>query len=95
MVVLVGAIDRRSGQYHTGYLDDGDLESIRGREVVGDTCGSYFARDGSPVRLEMNDRTIAIGFEEMQAIPNRVGVSGGPGKALANIGAVRVGCSTF
>ena len=27
----------------------------------------------------------------MRAIPNRVGVSGGPGKALANIGAVRAG----
>ncbi len=27
----------------------------------------------------------------VRAIPNRVGVSGGPGKALANIGAVRAG----
>jgi DNA-binding transcriptional regulator LsrR (DeoR family) len=39
----------------------------------------------------MNARTIAIGFEELRAIPNRVGVSGGPDKALANIGAVRAG----
>jgi deoxyribonucleoside regulator len=91
MVVSVGTIDRRSGQYRTGYLDDGDLESIRTRGAVGDICGSYFSRDGSQVRLEMTGRTIAIGFEEMRAIPNRVGVSGGPGKALANIGAVRAG----
>ena len=91
MVVSVGTIDRRSGQYRTGYLDDGDLQSIRARGAVGDICGSYFARDGSPVWLEMNGRTIAIGFEEMRAIPNRVGISGGPGKALANIGAVRAG----
>lgn len=91
MVVSVGTIDRRSGQYRTGYLDDEDLDGIRDRGAVGDICGSYFARDGSPVRLEMNRRTIAIGFEEMRAIPNRVGVSGGPGKALANIGAVRAG----
>lgn len=91
MVVSVGTIDRRSGQYRTGYLDDGDLEAIRARGAVGDICGSYFSRDGSPVPLEMNERTIAIGFEEMRAIPNRIGVSGGPGKALANIGAVRAG----
>ena len=91
MVVSVGTIDRRSGQYRTGYLDDDDLESIRARGAVGDICGSYFSRDGSPVRLEMTDRTIAIRFEEMRAIPNRVGVSGGPGKALANVGAVRAG----
>lgn len=91
MVVSVGTIDRGSGQYRTGYLDDGDLEGIRAKGAVGDICGSYFSRDGSPVRLEMNRRTIAIGFEEMRAIPNRVGVSGGPGKAAANIGAVRAG----
>jgi deoxyribonucleoside regulator len=91
MVVSVGTIDRNSGQYRTGYLDDEDLDNIRARGAVGDICGSYFARDGSPVELEMNQRTIAIGFEEMKNIPNRVGVSGGPNKALPNIGAVRAG----
>ena len=58
---------------------------------MGTSAASTFARDGSPVRLEINDRTIAIGFEGMRVIPNRVGVSGGPGKALTNIGAVRAG----
>ena len=91
MVVSVGVINENSGQYRTGYLDDDDLEYIRGEGAVGDICGSYFARDGSPVRLEMSERTIAIEFEEMKAIPNRVGVSGGPNKALPNIGAVRAG----
>ena len=91
MVVSVGVISRNSGQYRTGYLDDEDLEYIREQGAVGDICGSYFARDGSPVRLEMNERTIAIEFEEMKAIPNRIGVSGGPNKALPNVGAVRAG----
>ena len=91
MVVSVGTIDRRSGQYRTGYLDDGDLGRIRDAGAVGDICGSYFSREGEPVELEMNRRTIAIGFEEMRAIPNKVGVSGGPSKAVPNIGAVRAG----
>jgi deoxyribonucleoside regulator len=91
MVVSVGTIDRNSGQYRTGYLNDEDLASIRARGAVGDVCGSYFSRDGSRVELEMNERTIAIGFEEMKNIPNRIGVSGGPNKALPNIGAVRAG----
>ncbi len=91
MVVSVGVINQTSGQYRTGYLDDEDLEYIRNQGAVGDICGSYFARDGSRVPLEMNGRTIAIEFEEMKAIPNRVGVSGGPNKALPNIGAVRAG----
>jgi deoxyribonucleoside regulator len=91
MVVSVGVINETSGQYRTGYLDAADLEYIRSQGAVGDICGSYFAYDGSPVHLNMTGRTIAIGFEEMKAIPNRIGVSGGPHKALPNIGAVRAG----
>lgn len=91
LMVSVGSIDESSGQYRTGYLDGDDLEHIRGRGAAGEICGAYFARDGSPVRLEMNERTIAAGFEELKAIPRRIGVSGGPRKALPNIGAARAG----
>lgn len=91
MLVSVGVISQNSGQYKTGYLSDEDLDYIQAQGAVGDICGSYFAQDGSPVRLEMNERTIAIEFDEMKTIPNRIGVSGGPGKALPNIGAVRAG----
>lgn len=91
MVVSVGAISRMSGQYRTGYLTEEDLEYIRQRGAVGDICGSYFSHDGFAVRLEMDERTIAIGFEAMKAIPDRIAVSGGPHKVLPNIGAVRAG----
>jgi DNA-binding transcriptional regulator LsrR (DeoR family) len=91
MVVSVGAIDHNSGQYRTGYLDDADLDYIREQGAIGEVCGSYFAYDGSPVRLRMNERTIAIGAEDMKGIPNRIGVSGGPHKVRPNIGAARSG----
>ncbi len=91
MVVSVGAIDRTSGQYRTGYLDDADLDYIRGQGAVGDICGSYFSYDGSSVRLRMNERTIAIGFQDIKGIPNRIGVSGGRHKVRPNIGAARAG----
>ena len=91
MVVSVGAIDRSSGQYRTGYLDDADLAYIREQGAVGDVCGSYFSYEGSPVRLRMNERTIAVSFEDMKGIPNRIGVSGGMHKVRPNIGAVRAG----
>ena len=94
MVVSVGTIDRRSGQYRTGYLDDGDLESIRARGAVGDICGSYFSRDGSPVRLEMNGRTIAIGFEEMRASPTASASAAGPARRWRTSGPCGPGCST-
>jgi DNA-binding transcriptional regulator LsrR (DeoR family) len=91
MVVSVGAIDHNSGQYCTGYLDDADLDYIRKQGAIGEVCGSYFAYDGSPVRLRMNERTIAIGAEDMKGILNRIGVSGGAHKVRPNIGAARSG----
>ena len=39
----------------------------------------------------MNERTIAIGAEDMKGIPNRIGVSGGLHKVRPNIGAARSG----
>ena len=56
---------------------------------MGDICGTYFARDGSLVPLEMNERSIAIGAEALKRVPTCIGVSSGPAKPLANIGAAR------
>jgi deoxyribonucleoside regulator len=91
MVVAVGPINRDHGQYLTGYLNDADLDYIRGNGAVGDVCGSYFSRDGSLIPLEMNERTVAVGFEDMRRISHRIGVSWGADRPLANIGAVRSG----
>lgn len=90
-IVGVGTIDRNSGQYRAGYLDDGDLETIAGRGAIGEICGSYFSRDGSRVALEMNGRTVGLDFEGLKKAPTRVAMGWGVRKALANIGAARSG----
>ena len=90
-IVGVGTIDRNSGQYRAGYLDDEDLGYIGGRGAIGEICGSYYSRDGSRVPLEMEGRTIGLGFEEMKRAPTRVAMGWGASKALANIGAARSG----
>lgn len=89
IVSSVGTPGREHGQYLTGYLNEEDLEYIREQGGEGDICGSYFAYDGSLVPLEMNERSIAITSEEITHVPNRVGVSSGPEKPRANIGAAR------
>ena len=89
IVSSVGTPGREHGQYLTGYLSDDDLEYIREQGAVGDICGAYFASDGSPVPLEMNERSIALGADRLADVPNRVGVSSGPEKPVANIGAAR------
>ncbi len=87
IVSSVGTPGREHGQYLTGYLDDADLDYIRAQGAVGDICGTYYARDGSLIPLEMNERSIAIGSEGLLNVPNRIGVSSGPEKPEASIGA--------
>jgi deoxyribonucleoside regulator len=94
MVVSVGAIDRSSGQYRTGYLDDADLDYVRDQGAVGDICGSYLSYDGSPVRLRMNERTIAIDFEDMKSIPNESASAGECTRFDRTLGRHARGCST-
>jgi deoxyribonucleoside regulator len=89
IVSSVGTPGREHGQYLTGYLGDEDLEYIREQGAVGDICGAYYAFDGSSVSLEMNERSIAISAKHLSGVPNRVGVSSGPEKPRANIGAAR------
>lgn len=87
----VGTVDRASGQYRAGYLDDRDLQYIAGRGAIGEVCGSYFSRDGSFVPVEMNRRTIGLGFEDFRQVPVRVAMGWGARKALPNVGAARSG----
>jgi deoxyribonucleoside regulator len=89
VVESVGTIGREHGQYRTGYLSDADLDYMKDQGVVGEVCGSYFRVDGSLVPLEMNERSISIGTEELRRVPTRLGVSSGPEKPVANIGAAR------
>jgi deoxyribonucleoside regulator len=89
IVSSVGTPSTEHGQYLTAYLSDEDLDYIRGQGAVGDICGAYFAFDGSPVPLEMSERSIAMSSEQLSRIPNRVGVNSGAVKPMANIGAAR------
>ena len=90
-LVSVGAVTRASGLYRAGYLNDMDLEYIRGQGAVGDICGAYFRQDGAPCSLELEDRTIAASAEAMRQAPLRVGVGWGGAKALPSVGAIRAG----
>lgn len=91
MLVGIGAVNEHLGQYRAGYLDDADLEHIREQGAVGEVIGTYFSQEGDIVPLELNERIIGMGSEDLVNIPTRVGVSWGSQKALANIGAARSG----
>lgn len=94
MVLSIGAISPRSGLYRAGYLNDGDLEYLRGNGVVGDLAGTYYDSEGAVVRLEIGDRMIAIDEASLRGVPLRLGICWGDAKAESLLGALRGGMIT-
>jgi deoxyribonucleoside regulator len=69
--------------------------SERGRLFAGGAVGSmntrFYDDQGQPV-TDLDDRTIAISWEELRAIPVVIAVAGGANKAEAIRAALRTGC---
>jgi DNA-binding transcriptional regulator LsrR (DeoR family) len=57
---------------------------------VGDVCTRFFGADGEPVH-QLDDRLIAIEWEQLKAIPLVIGMASGVEKRAAIVGALRSG----
>ena len=68
-----------------------EREALLSEGAVGDICHRVFRADGSVVRGQLDDRIIAIPFEDLLRVPRRVGVAGGPRKLAAIRGAMAGG----
>jgi deoxyribonucleoside regulator len=83
-----------SSFYLSGQLTREELSSIRSNGVVGDIAGNYFKQDGTPYMDDFLSRMITIRWEDLQKIPIRIGIAGGPGKVSAISGALQSGLIT-
>lgn len=91
-LVLVGI-----GTLEDNYLGRGgeipgkSQRSLRAKRVVGDLSLRFFDEDGQAVASPVDDRVIALTFEQHRAIPLRIAVAGGDAKREALIAAGRGG----
>ncbi len=91
----VGSTDPRiSTLYHSGYFSLDDINALRTDGAVGNVCGLHFTIDGKMTSLEFQSRLVTIDKDDLLAIPVRLGVTGGVGKAPAILGALRAGFLT-
>jgi DNA-binding transcriptional regulator LsrR (DeoR family) len=70
-------------------LSRDEREAFESSGVVGDVCGRYYDLSGSEVRTAVRDRILAVGLDDLRAIPTVVGVAAGREKALGILGALR------
>lgn len=78
-----------SSFYLAGYITRLELDDMRRAGSVGDVCGLHFDIDGQPACTDFSDRLVCIRRPDLMAVPVRLGVAGGEGKADAILGALR------
>jgi DNA-binding transcriptional regulator LsrR (DeoR family) len=78
-----------SSFYLAGYVSRRELDELRQAGAVGDVCGVHFDINGESACTDFCERLVSIRKPDLLAIPVRLGVAGGEGKADAILGALR------
>ena len=84
----------QSHVYSANYLDDSELADLKSAGVVGDVCTVMLRADGSWRDIPINSRATGMTPAELQAIPRRICVVSGTGKAVPVLSALRAGVAT-
>jgi DNA-binding transcriptional regulator LsrR (DeoR family) len=65
--ISIGELTETSLLRQQGMLSASELAALRAAGAVGDTNGIFFDDDGEAVAHPMNERTIALGFDDLRA----------------------------
>ncbi len=64
--ISIGELTERSLLRTQRMISAGELAALRAAGAVGDTNGLFFDDQGRPVSHELNERTIALGFDDLR-----------------------------
>jgi len=90
-MVSVGKVDHSATVVQTGFLDASTIDQMRVRGAVGDISGRYFDINGKRILGDVDDRIMALSWEDFQSLKNIVAVVCGLDKKNAILGALRTG----
>jgi DNA-binding transcriptional regulator LsrR (DeoR family) len=90
-LVGIGEIGPEATLLRAAQVTPTDTDLLIAEGVVGSMNGRFFGRDGKPAG-HMDERTIAIEWAELGAIPIVVAIAAGLTKIDAILGALRSGC---
>lgn len=93
-VVGIGGIAAGSSLLLDASLPPGTVENLVAAGAVGGVVASFHDGAGRPIATDLARRIVGLTVEELQAIPARLGVAGGPAKRDALAGALRGGFLT-
>ncbi|SMB95023.1 DNA-binding transcriptional regulator LsrR, DeoR family [Thermanaeromonas toyohensis ToBE] len=88
-LVGIGATVESSTMIDTGYFTLQEIEALKLKGAVGDTCSRFFDLEGNSCAPELEKRTIGISLEDLKKIPIVIGVAGGSNKVKSIWGALK------
>jgi DNA-binding transcriptional regulator LsrR (DeoR family) len=90
-LVGIGTLDESAPLIRYGHISPKDQRRLLAAGAVGDMCTRFFTPEGEPVHV-LDDRLIAIEWDELKRIPLVVAMAAGLDKREAILGALRAGC---
>ncbi|HEX9014897.1 MAG TPA: sugar-binding transcriptional regulator [Chloroflexota bacterium] len=93
-IMGVGPVSDDQLSYRAGLLTAQDIARMASLGAVCYVCGHFYNIHGDLVDGGLEDRTIAIGREQLLKVPRRVLVAGGLAKVPTILGALRAGLGT-
>ncbi|SIR32571.1 dihydroxyacetone kinase, N-terminal domain [Rhizobium sp. RU20A] len=90
IIFSIASLRPNSTVHQSGLLDEpGTLQHYLANKAVGTLTGHFIDERGRRVAGPLDDRVIGMGFEQMKAIPTRIGIAGGTDKVPAILAALR------
>lgn len=90
-LVGIGTLDESAPLIRFGHISPRDRRRLLAAGAIGDMCTRFFTPDGEPVHV-LDDRLIAIEWDELKRIPLVIAMAAGIDKRAAILGALRAGC---
>ncbi|HEV2033784.1 MAG TPA: sugar-binding domain-containing protein [Candidatus Dormibacteraeota bacterium] len=90
-LVGIGTLAESAPLIRYGHISTQDRQHLLAGAAVGDMSTRFFTLDGEPVHV-LDDRLIAIEWDELKRIPLVVAMAAGLDKRDAILGALRAGC---
>ncbi|HSS93965.1 MAG TPA: sugar-binding transcriptional regulator [Candidatus Dormibacteraeota bacterium] len=90
-LVGIGTLDESAPLIRFGHISPLDRRRLLSAGAVGDICTRFFNADGEPVHV-LDDRLVAIKWDELKHIPLVIAMAAGTDKRDAILGGLRAGC---
>jgi len=90
-LVGIGTLDQSAPLVRYGHISRSDTDRLHAAGATGDMATRFFTRTGEPVHV-LDDRLLAVEWDQLEGIPVVVAVATGHKKSDAILGALRSGC---